>query len=356
MKIFTIEFKMKKKYLNYLVAIFLVLILSFFLIFAFKPDLRRSALTKIIGGYNLYQLASLQYNLKGRYDLLGAKQKLLNYINFSNKYANGKSKLLTGIYDATKLVESKASTKEDYLILEDVFYELLKIDPTIYEAQVWYAKSKFYNNEIELSYKHLDEAIRISSAQDSAYRLALKISSNNEKLFNYYCKAYNSSAFGGSTHRYKGGFFGGNIINKIAVEFVNKNEINLVDDEIYTYSGLVLNELVEYDFVPSKPVSFDNLNIYLSFLSGIKIEINEIVIEDNKSKHIKKPKQLLISSKSSFISNDENGNLSLLILKEGDEVINFKFDEHQEKVQKVTFKFRISKLDLVNRKNCVLYE
>ena len=347
---------MTKKIFSSLISIFLLLIILFFLVFTYKPDLRRSAFTKIIGGYNLYKLASLQYNLKGRYDVIGAKQKLLDYINFSNKYANGKSKLLIGIYDATKLVESKASTKKDYLILEEVFNELLKIDPTIYEAHVWYAKSKYYKNEIDLSYKHLNEAIKISSVQDAAYRLAMKISSNDKNLFNYYCEAYKASSLGGSTHRYKGSFFGGNTINKIAIEFVEKTNASKVDNEIYPFSGLILNKFTEYDFVPSKPLNFNSINIYLSFLSGIKIEISEVVLEDNNAKKVKKPNKLLISSKSSFVNYGKHENLSLLILKEGDEIINFKFEEYQENIKRVTFKLRISKLDLVNNKNCVLNE
>ena len=39
---------------------------------------------------------------------------------YIEKFANGKSILLYGIYDTAKLVESKASTKKDYLDLKEV--------------------------------------------------------------------------------------------------------------------------------------------------------------------------------------------------------------------------------------------
>ena len=70
--------------------------------------------------YYLYNIISIQAHLKRVNDIEGASNKLLNYIEFSKRIANGKSKLLNGIIDATKLVESKASTKQDYLILEDL--------------------------------------------------------------------------------------------------------------------------------------------------------------------------------------------------------------------------------------------
>ena len=51
-----------------------------------------------------------------------------------------------GIYDAAKLVESKASSKKDYLILQEVFTKLVEQDPSLYEARIWLAKSIRYTN------------------------------------------------------------------------------------------------------------------------------------------------------------------------------------------------------------------
>ncbi len=339
---------------KYLTIFILLILLLVFISITFNSELRRSLFTKAIGGYNLYQLSSLQNDLKGRYDIVSAKKKLINYINFSKKYANGKSKLLIGIYDATKLVESKASSKEDYLILEDVFSKLIEIDPTMYEAHVWMAKSKYFKKNTNASYKHINKAIEISSAQSEPYRLAMRIASESKdkKLFSYYCNMYKNSKLGGNTPRYKSSFFGGNVLNKIAVEFVDKEKNN----EIYSYSGLILNEFAEYDFVPREPLIIDNINIFLSYLSGIKIELTEVTILTEKKQIIKKPHNLFISTNSSFIGYEKNENVSLLVLNEGDEIINVNLGEKIENVNKIILKMKISKLDLVNQKNCKLNE
>ena len=63
-----------------------------------------------MAGYKLYKIISLQGDLKAG-NIEGASKKLLNYIKVSEKIANGKSILLYGIYDAAKLVESKATSK-----------------------------------------------------------------------------------------------------------------------------------------------------------------------------------------------------------------------------------------------------
>ena len=89
-----------------------------------------------MAGYKLYQIISLQGDLKAG-NIEGASKKLLNYIKVSEKISNGKSSLLYGIYDSAKLVESKVSSKKDYLILQEVFAKLVEQDPTLYEARIW---------------------------------------------------------------------------------------------------------------------------------------------------------------------------------------------------------------------------
>ena len=126
------------------------------------------------------------------------------------------------------------------------------------------------------------------------------------------------------------------------------------NNEIYTYSGLILNEFVEYSFLPEEPLNLDNINIFLSYLSGIKIEVGEVIIFTEKNQINKKPNNLLFSSNSSFIDYEKDENISLLIMKEGDEIININFGEKFENVNKIILKMKIRKLDLVNQKNCQL--
>ena len=73
-------------------------------------------------------VVSIQSDLKRDIpDLVSAKKKILRFINFSKKIANGKSKLLIGIYDATNLVQSKIINENDYAKLEEVFYEIVNM-------------------------------------------------------------------------------------------------------------------------------------------------------------------------------------------------------------------------------------
>ena len=199
-----------------------------------------------IAAFSLYNIISIQAHLKRVNDIEGASNKLLNYIEFSKKIANGKSRLLLGIYDATKLVESKASTKQDYLILEKVFKALVDIDPSLYEARVWLAKSYYYKKQNNDSLLQIDKAIEISPAQDKPYRIGLKIAreEGDEELFRFYCEKYKNSTFGGNVPRYKESFFGGNVITKIGLEFYPRENGN---QKIYTHSGIILNDYFNYE-------------------------------------------------------------------------------------------------------------
>ena len=175
-------------------AIFTILfIFGIFIFLTFDSDFRRYSFTRIMAGYKFYKIISLQSDLKAG-NIEGASKKLLNYIKVSEKISNGKSRLLYGIYDSAKLVESKVSSKKDYLILQEVFAKLVEQDPTLYEARIWLAKSTRYTN-IENAFEHINEAIEISPAQDNAYRLAIKIAQEEEDkdLAKFYCNKYKNA-------------------------------------------------------------------------------------------------------------------------------------------------------------------
>jgi len=307
-----------------------------------------------MSAFNLYNILSIQIHLKNNYDIDGASKKLLNYIELSKKIANGKSRILNGIIDSTRLVESKASTASDYLILEKVFEELVDMDPSLYEARVWLAKSYYHKKKYIESLLQIDKAIEISPAQDRPYRLGLKIAQTerNEELFSFYCDKYNHSTFGGNLPRYKDSYFGGNVITKFALEFYPRDSADL---KIYTHSGVILNDYFIYEFVPVAPVTAEGVNIYLSFLPGITMDIEEITLTNsNMSKKLIK-KNIFASSKFSFIDNEKDY-LSFYISDENDEIINLNFNNTYEGVDKITLKIKFSKLDLTNHFNCFGYE
>ena len=338
------------KICKYIIISVLILLFVFISLLTIDSSFRRAIFSNSIAAFNLYNIISIQAHLKHNYDIEGASNKLLNYIEFSKKIANGKSKLLDGIYDATKLVESKASTEHDYLILEKVFEELVDIDPSLYEARVWLAKSYYYKKQNYDSLLQINKAIEISPVQDKPYRLGLKIAreQGDEKLFSFYCNKYKNSTFGGNEPRYKESYFGGNVITKIGLEFYPRENSN---QKIYTHSGIILNDYNNYEFIPVEPINIEGINVYLSFLPGITMDIEEIILSNSiRSKKLIK-KNIFASSKFSFVDNNQDY-LSFYISDENDEIINLNFNNTFEDVDKIILKIKFSKLDLTNHLNC----
>jgi len=342
---------MFSKVSKYLIILLLILLFLFISLLTIDSSFRRAIFINSIAAFNLYNIISIQTNLKRNYDIEGASNKLLNYIEFSKKIANGKSKLLNGIYDATKLVESKASTEHDYLILEKVFEELVDIDPSLYEARVWLAKSYYYKKKNYDSLLQINKAIEISPAQDKPYRLGLKIAreEGDDELFRFYCDKYKNSTFGGNLPRYKESYFGGNVITKIALEFYPRENGN---QKIYTHSGIILNDYFNYEFVPIEPTNIEGVNIYLSFLSGITMDIEEIILSNSTMNKRLIKKNIFASSKFSFIDNNKDY-LSFYISDENDEIINLNFNSTFTEIDKIVLKIKFSKLDLTNHFNCL---
>ena len=339
---------MTNKIVKYFFIFTLLIVFGISSLVALDSDLRRYLFGRAISAYKLYQIIALQPYLK-KDNIKGASLQLMKYIQTSEKFANGKSILLLGIYDAAKLIEIKASSKEDYLHLEKVFKKLVEQDPSLYEAQVWLAKSYSYK-DTELALKHIDKAIEISSAQDSAYRVAIKIAQEkgDKDLANFYCNKYKNSKFGGSIPRYTKSFFEGNVITKMALEFLpEKNSQNF-----YTHSGLQLNNFDNYEFIPIKPLDVSGFKIYLSFLSGIKIDLNKIFVTNSENLKSIPLNEISVTSNSAYVDNNYKDRISFLIMNESDEVLYFKFKDKVSSLNKISLKMKISKLDLTNHVLC----
>lgn len=339
---------------KYIIILILILSFLFISLLTAHSGFRRAVFSNSIIFINLYNIISIQKHLKHSHDIEAASNKLLNYIEFSKNISKGKNKLLLGIYDATKLVESKASTKEDYLILEKVFEKLVKLDPDLYEARVWLAKSYYYKKQNHESLLQINKAIELSPVQDKPYRLGLKIAQDkgDKELFKFYCDKYKNSKFGGNLPRYKESYFGGNVITKIGLQFYPSKNVN---KKIYTHSGIILNDFFDYEFIPVKPINLKGVNIYLSFLPGIVIDIEEIIlINQTMNKKLIK-KDIFAASKFSFVDNSKNY-LSFYISEENDEIINLNFNNFYDDIEKIILKMKFSKLDLTNHFGCQAYE
>ena len=334
---------------KYIVLLVFFLLLLFLIILTFNSKIRHTTFNYLLNTYKIYKLVSLNQDLNSDYNIVSANKKLINYLEISKIIANGKSKLLIDIHQAIDLVESKASTKNDYQILENLFVQLVEHDPNSYKARYWLAKSYFYQEKYKKSLIEVNEAIKINPVQGDIYRIAFQIANEikDEKLLNNFCVMYKKSSFGGSVNRYKSTFFKDNVINKIALEALPE----AVNPKYYTHSGIQLNDYENYEFVLDAPKSVEGLKLYLSFLPGVSIEIKNIIIINENNNYKLTKKDLFTTSNKSFIDNDSL-NLKYLILVEGDEILNLKFNNIINGVNKVILKAKFKKMDISNYSSC----
>ena len=320
----------------------------------FNAEFRRNAMTYAIGGYKTYKMITIKSSLQKKL-ISDANEKILNFIKVSEFLDEGKSNFLSSIYEVTQLAESKASTEEDYLLLDKVFQKLIEKDPNLYEAQIWLAKTLIIKNQTNKAYDHINNAIAISPSQAEPYRLALKLSQKekNKNLFKYYCNKYKNSKLGGNRPKYLDSFFGGNIITKFALEFLPKK----VKPKYYLNSGVILNKFEDYEFFPEETLTVDGIKIYISFLGGMKIEIKDIQLTDIDNKIFTiSLNRSFAGSKSAFLDNTNSELITYLILREGDEVLNIDFFEEFKNINKIVLRTKFSKLDLINNAKCDLNE
>ena len=266
----------------------------------------------------------------------------------SKKIASGKSRMFLGVYDAVNLVASKATTQSEYNDLENVFIELVKLDPNLYKARIWLAKS-IIDTDYEKALFHIEKAIELIPAQEDAYREILKIAQNrNDKILaRKYCNKYRKAQLGGDQPRYYTNYFGGSNLRKMAIEFMPEKK----NPKFYSHAGIQLNKFQNYEFIPIIPVDTNGINFYFSFLPGIRININEIsIFYSGKVTKINK-KNFTANSRSAYIDGTSE-NLSFFITKEGDEVIYIRFDKLFNSVEKIIVEMKFSKLGFANKSLC----
>ncbi len=342
---------MIEKIYKYFFYFFVLIFALALIILTFNSDFRRTSLNYLVNGYKVYMIVSLQTELKKtepNFSIINSK--LNNYIDVSNKIANGKSKILIGIYDSAKLVQTKIINYNDHGLLEEFHKNLIEIDPLMYSAKIWYAKSLFANNKIEEAIKQVNEAIKLSPLDAEPYRLGIKIASKlgNEDLLIKFCKQYLKSEFGGQEKRYKSSFFTGFNLNKFGIKFSTNQKKNNNQD-IYTHNGITLGKFDTYEIVPSKPVKVENINLFFTFNAGTSLEIKKITLFSEEKKEEIFAKDTIISSNNSFFS-EENNNL-LVFSKDEDEIIEIKLNQLKENIQKILIEMKIVKMSIIN-KNC----
>ena len=96
----------------------------------------------------------------------------------------------------------------------------------------------------------------------------------------------------------------------------------------------------------------NGFKIYLSFLPGIKIDLNEIFITNSENSKLIPLNEISVTSNSAYVDSNYKDRISFLIMNESDEVLNFKFKNKISSINKISLKMKISKLDLTNHVLC----
>ena len=333
--------------------ILLIFFLIFFIVLAsltFKSDLRRSIFHKIITVHDFYQLKSITKHVQTR-DFSMASKHLLNYIEISKKISKGKSRMLIGVYDVANLVASKASSQKDFNLLEEVFFKLVELDPNLYKARVWLARA-VSDTDYKSSLMHLEKAMKISPASEEAYREGIRIAQERQdiNLAQKFCSKYIEAQLGGNAPRHYGNYFGASSIRKMAAEFSPESENPIY----YSHGGIQLNNFQNYEFVPTSPVDMNGINLYFSFLPGIRVYIKEIFIYSS-GEIIKIPIQdFTVSSKSAYIDYNNDENLSFLLVNGEDEILRLRHKNIFKSVEKVIIEINFSRMIFSNKLFCAV--
>jgi len=342
---------MKKKIINF-VFIFSILTFIFFLVFiSFNSNFRRNVLVYTFAGAKLYHTISIKSSLGSEPNIEEASNKLLKFIKFADYFSEGKNSFHSSIFEMAETIENAAITKNEYLYLSEIVSRLIKKDPDLYLAKIWAAKISMLKNENKkLIFDYLNQAIDLSPAREEAYRLALNFSFkiNEKELFNTYCKKYHNSNLGGHKPRFEDTNFYGYSISKFAIEILPEDK----EVKYYTMEGLSLNTSNNYYFSISESKNLSGINIYTSFLPGVKIEIDEINLIDVENIKFKIPiEQIYSDSNFSYLDNTTE-KLTYYVFREVDEKIYINFSKEYQNITKINIKIKFSRLNLNNTSNC----
>ena len=346
---------MIKSISKYIVIFFSSFFVIFVLFFTFDSSIRRTLLTYIFVTHDYYQLKRLTYDLQLRnFDNLN--KKLNNYMDISKKFYKKKSYMLPGIYEAFDTVMSQANDQDEFNFLENSLVRLVDMAPELYKPKVWLARALSDNNHKE-SIKLLDQAITLSPTQEDAYRELISIAqkTDNLSIAKKYCGIYPKSQIGGNQKIYFRSIFGSYNLKKFAVKF----ESNNLDKNLYYHSGIKINDYYKYEFVPQKPLDLIGLNLYFSFLPGINIKIKDIILYSKNLSKTFPGKDMLFSSKFSYLENKSEF-LSILLLNQKDDVVQLIFNKNTltsnidffNSIDKIEILMNFNKMNLTNKNFC----
>ena len=342
---------MKIKKLNIFISLILIILFSLVVFLTIDSNLRRTIYSKIIGGYKL-----VNYHIVGGYtfyrDFKRGSERILKYIEFSQKFSSGKNVLLPGIIDTTELLTSKAYTQEEFNHLQNVYIKINEITDDIYKNHIWLARA-YSDDDIEKSKIHLNKALRLSKSSEEAYREIIRIFANKhqiKKLLENYCKDYFKEFAGAtagriSTAQNENNFFQGNNSNfaisingnykKLYLKFINN-----------------LDYYERYEFIFENEENVKLFEILKNFFYGTKISIKNIEILNDEINKLNL-NDIVIHSVGSYILDQNNNEVIFLSGSLEEDILKFNLKREYRDVKKISVELKIEKLPLSNKSICL---
>ncbi len=345
---------MKKIFIS-VILIFAIAITSF-LVFDFQK--RFLIIKSIVPIYNIYKQLEVRTNLRMR-NFNRIEKSLKSQIELSKKYGSAKSSFTNGIYDIFQIVYDNILFKDEYSHFENVSKEWSELNPDIYLAKIFYAKTlieiyikgekkeNFSVDKINEIKKNLSDAIKISNSREEAYRIGIELSNliGSKTDLNIFCNNYHISSYGGSKPRTHNSIF------EFSDYSIDKLAFYINDDmkSIMLGDYITLNKKFNYDFNFSKKEKIHKFNLILSALPGIIVEIEKIKLYSHSKEIEVNINDILITSKSAYNLKSDNNLLNLILTgKDNDEIITFHFKENYLDIENISFLMNFSRADISN--------
>ena len=324
---------MFNKKINIFIISLIIIIVSAITYFTIDSSFRRNVYNKLIGGYKLINYHMIGSDTYYR-DFDSASERILKYIKFSQKFAEGINDMLPGIIESTDLITSKAYTQDEFNKMQSVYVRIDEITDDVYKNHIWLARA-LSDDDIEKSKKHLNKALELSKSSEEAYREIIRIFSENKEIISLmksYCYSYFNE-------------FGGGNVGRLATSR-NGNIKKL-------YSRLInnLNVYNNYEFLFEDAGDFKKFYILKNFSPGSKVSIKNIVIFNNQANKLDLNK-LIIHSLESYMLNQNKDEVVFLTNNKYDDILKFNLMESYEQIKKITFELKLERLSLVSNSAC----
>jgi len=320
--------------------------LTILFVFAVNSDLRRGVFERAVDMFNLHQESVVETLVhQKRYDDIS--DRIIQYIDISEKIYSGRSSLFLNIVNVTEFAVERSAHKEELITLVPVFVRLLKIDPNLYKVRVWLAESigdSDYNEAIS----NIEKAIELSAVDEDAYRVAIEIAkkNNDQKLAQQYCHRYMEAQLGGQHPDLFYTGYGGAGLRGISVKF-NTNE-----DHIYSHAGLKIGKNKNYEFIPETIFDFEEMSMFLNVVPGTNIIIDKISFFAESGDVVINASDFMTTTRSAYdLSNHSTGRLNLISMGTNTEAINMRLDKIIYGVRKIHIEMMFSRIPLASTTN-----